>query len=206
MTAKKSKPSLDERVAAAFAAGSNSDDVAALIGEVEATAASAGEGAQRARERALDPALSPADVVTARCQMEDAAFRRDRMQTAVAKLGDRLRELKIQEEDQRRWLAYEKAKAERDQLAAELKEVYPAFAARVADLMTRVDANDREIERCNTRARPIGAAWLAGAELVARGLKGFSDGPSNIPRIVGDLRLPAFEYRRGDLYAWPRSR
>ena len=205
MTAKNSKMSLDERVAAAFAAGSNSDDVTALIGEVEAAAVSAGEAAQRARERALDPALSPADVAAARCQMDDAAFRRDRMQTAVTKLGERLRELKAQEEDQRRWQAYERAKAERDQLAAELREVYPPFAARVADLMARVDANDREVERCNTQARPSGAAWLAGAEMVARGLRGFSDGPSNIPRIVRDLRLPGFEYNRHDPYAWPRS-
>ena len=206
MTPKNSKPSLDERVAAAFAAGSNSDDVAALIGEVEATAASAGEGAQRARERALDPALSPADVAAARRQMEDAAFRRDRMQAAVAKLGERLSELRAQEEDQRRWQAYEAAKAERDQLAAELREVYPAFAARVADLMARVEANDREIEKCNTRARPSGAAWLAGAEMVARGLRGFTDGPSSVPRIVRDLRLPGFEWNRHDPYAWPRTR
>ena len=63
--------------------------------------------------------------------MEDAAFRRDRMQTAVIKLGDRLRELKAQEEDHRRWLAYEKVKAERDKLAVELKEVYPTLAARL---------------------------------------------------------------------------
>ena len=205
MTAKNSKPSLDDRIAAAFSAGAKSDDVVELIGEAEAAAVSAGEAAQSARAQALDPALSAERVAAARREMEDAAFRRDRMQTAVTKLGERLSELRAQEEDQRRWLAYEKARAERDQLAAELREVYPAFAARVADLAARVDANDREIEKCNTRARPSGAAWLAGAEMVARGLKGFNDGTANVPRITTTLRLPGFEYNRQHPYTWPRS-
>jgi len=38
--------------------------------------------------------------------MEDAAFRRDRMQVAVTNLGEGLRELRTQDEDNRRWLAY----------------------------------------------------------------------------------------------------
>jgi hypothetical protein len=206
MTKGRSTLSLDERIAAAFSAGSKSDDVPELIGEAEAAAVSAGEAVQHARERALDPALSAEDVAIARHEMADAAFRSDRMQTAVTKLGDRLRELKAQEEDQRRWLAHERAKAERDKLAAELKEVYPAFAVRLADLAARIDANDRETERINTRARPVGAEWLAGAERIARGLKGFNDGTADVPRITRDLRLPGFGYNRHDPYTWPRSR
>lgn len=206
MTAKNSKLSLDERIAAAFSAGTKSDDVIDLIGEAEAAAVSAGEGAQRARERALDPALSSGDVAAARRAMEDCAFKRERMQVAVIKLGERLRELKAQEEDRRRRLAYEKAKAERDKLAAELKDLYPAAAASLADLAARIEANDSEIENSNTRARPSGAEWLAGAEIMARGLKGFSDGTADVPRITTNLRLPGFEYNRHDPYTWPRSR
>jgi hypothetical protein len=101
------------RIAAAFSAGTKSDDVPELIGEAEAAAVSAGEASQCARAKALDPALSAKDVAIARHEMEDAAFRRDRMQTAETKLGERLRELRGQEEDHRRWLAYEKAKAAR---------------------------------------------------------------------------------------------
>jgi len=201
-----SKLSLDERIVAAFSAGTKADDVTDLIGEAEAAASSAGEAAQRARAQALDPALSAERVAIARREMEDAAFRRDRMQTAVIKLGERLRELKAQEEDQRRWAAYERARAERDKLAAELKEVYPTFAARLADVLARIDANDREIEYSNTRARPSGAEWLAGAEMVARGLKGFVDGTADVPRITRDLRLPAFEYDRHAPTVWPPSR
>jgi hypothetical protein len=78
-------------------------------------------------------------------------------------------------------------------------------ATRLADLVPRIEANDREIRNINTRARPNGAAWLAEVELVARGLKGFTDGTANVPRITEELRLPRFEYNRHDPYTWPRS-
>ncbi len=84
--------------------------------------------------------------------------------------------------------------------------MYPALADRVADLVARVDANDREIVRINTRAMPDGSERLAGAELIARGLKGFNAGPTTIPRITTDLQLPGFEYKPLDPYTWPRSR
>jgi hypothetical protein len=197
---------LDDRIAAAFADGAKSDDVASLIGEVEAAAIAVGEMAERARSRALDPVLSAPDVAAARREMDDAEFRRDRMQVAVTKLGVRLSELRAQEEDHRRRLAYERARAERDKLAVELKDVYPALAARIADLAARVGANDREIVRINTRAMPDGLERLAAAELVARGLTAFVSGPNAIPRITTDLHLPAFEFRPLDPYVWPRSR
>ncbi len=202
----KPKRSLDDRIAAAFSLGAKSGEVVELIGQAEAAASAAGEVAQLARTQALDPALSAERVAIARHEMEDAAFRRDRMQVAVTKLSERLRELKAQEEDQRRWQAYEKTKVERDKLVAELKEVYPAFVGRLADLAARVDANDREVERINNRARPDGADWLAGAEMVARGIKGFNVSTSDVPRITKALRLPSFEYRANDAYAWPHQK
>jgi hypothetical protein len=196
---------LEERIAEAFVVGAKSDNVCSLIGEVEAAASAAGAVADLARERALEPTLSTGDVATARREMEDAAFRRDRMQVAVIKLGERLRELRAQEEEQRRWLAYEMARAERDKLAAELKNLYPAVAANLADLMARIEANDREVERINTQARPNGSEWLLSAEMAARGLNGFNDGATNISRITRDLRLPSFEYNHQALNVWPRS-
>lgn len=67
----------------------------------------------------------------------------------------------------------------------------------------RVDANDRELERINARARPDGAEWLAGAEMVARGVKGFNVSTASVPRITRDIRLPAFEFRANHDYALP---
>ena len=69
----------------------------------------------------------------ARRQSEDAAFRRDRLQTAVVRLRERRDELREQEEDERRRVAYDKAKTERDKLAAELADTYPAIARQLSE-------------------------------------------------------------------------
>jgi hypothetical protein len=53
--------------------------------------------------RALDPAVPTTDVATARRETDGRAFQRDRLQVAVAKLGERLREVMLQEKNQR-WL------------------------------------------------------------------------------------------------------
>lgn len=199
------KLSLEERIAGAFSAGTKSEAVAALVREVDTAALALEEAAERARERALDPTLSSADLAAARSDMEDVAFRRDRMKVALARLLDRAKELEHKEEQQRRWDAYEKTMAERDALAAELKELFSPFEAHVIDLLARIEANDRVIERINTRENPEGAPWLAGAEQVARGLQGYVvGGVTNVPRITRDLRLPAFRYEPMGEYVWPR--
>jgi hypothetical protein len=74
------------------------------------------------------------------------------LQAAVTKLGERLEQLKDQEENERRQLAYDNATAERDKLAAELTDFYPAFTQKLAELCARVAANDREIEYINKHA------------------------------------------------------
>ena len=65
---------------------------------------------------------------------------------------------RAQEEQAHRRFAYD-ALTERDKLAAELAEVYPPLAAKLADLAARVAANDAEIERVNQKL-PGGAKWM----------------------------------------------
>jgi hypothetical protein len=113
--------------------------------------------------------------------------------------------MRAEEEDQRRWVAYEKAEAERDKLAAELADIYPAFAQKLADLLPRIAANDGQIEYINTHALPSGMGPLLVAELVARGLRGFVENSVDTPRITQQLRLPAFERCPHERFAWPRS-
>ena len=136
---------------------------------------------------------------------EDAAFWRDRLSEAVRRLGERLREVKAAEEQARRQAAYAAAVAERDKLAAELAELYPPLAEKLADLASRVARNDAEIERVNQRS-PDGAPWIAGAELIARQLSSFFDGTADVPRIANHMRLPAFRYAAHDPYSWPPAR
>ena len=133
--------SLEERIALAFTAETNSRAVAGLINEADAAAAESDDAAGCARTRALDPALTTTEVAIARREMEDAAFRRDRFQEALRRLSERLRE--------RRRLIYEKAKARRDEVAAELGNTYQPLTAQLAELVARVEASDREIERIN---------------------------------------------------------
>jgi hypothetical protein len=175
------------------------------IKEAGAAAAASGDTAGRSRKRALDPALAPADVAVARREMEDAAFRRDRLDTAVQRLGDRLNELRAEEEDQRRRVAYDKAKAERDGLADELARVYPPMVSQLKELLGRIAENDRQIEFVNGRL-PSRSGPLVVAELIARGLPSFCENWVQVPSIVQSVRLPTFERTPLEPYAWPPGR
>lgn len=177
-----------------------------MIEEAEAAALSSGEAAEQARKRALDPALSASDVAVARREMDDAGFRRERLQTAVTKLRERLEEVRTDEEDQRRRVFYEKVKAERDKLAAELADIYPEIEQKLRDLLPRIAASDRDVEYINSHGLPSDGQRLLVAELVARRLRGFVENAVQIPSITETLRLPAFEYSQFNPYAWPRPR
>ena len=196
---------LDTRIVKAFRDGAKSSDVSKLIEEAKAAAVASGDAAERSRKRALDPTMPPAEVAAARREMEDAAFRRDRLEVAVQKLGDRLNELRAEEEDQRRRLAYDKVKAERDGLADELARVYPPIVSQLKDLLSRIAENDRQIEFVNRRL-PSRAGPLVVAELVARGLPCFAENWVEVPSIVRSVRLPTFERTPQEPYAWPRQR
>ena len=124
---------------------------------------------------------------------------------AASRLGERLTELQAAEEDNRRRAAYEEARAERDELAAEFAAVYPKLAAQLADLLGRLRALDDRIEHMNAHALPRGCGPLLVAELVARKLDCFARDSVDIPRIARRVQLPAFEYDAHHPYTWPRS-
>jgi Rad3-related DNA helicase len=147
------------------------------------------------------------DTVAALIEETESAARAagERQQAAVSRLRDRLAELRTAEEDDRRRAAYEEARAERDELAAELARVYPPLAAQLADLLGRVRASDDRIEHMNAHALPRGCGPLLVAELVARNLDGWVRNSVDIPRIVRRVQLPGFEYDIHAPYVWPRS-
>lgn len=102
--------------------------------------------------------------------------------------------MRRQEEQARRRAAYHAAL------------VYPPLDEKLADFVARIARNDAEIERVNRR-RPDGAAWIAGAEMIARQVQSFNDVAAAVPpRITEHLRLPAFRYSGLDAYTWPRPR
>jgi hypothetical protein len=161
---------LDARVAAAFGDDVSSDEVAALIAEVEDAAQAVSEAAERALESALDPALPTNEIAEQRRAMDDAGFTRDYLSAVLPRLQQRLDELRAAEEDARCRAAYERVEAERDALAAQLAELYPVFPDKFADLLPRIVANDREVAYINNRV-PSGYSPLLVAKLITRGLQ-----------------------------------
>ena len=130
------------------------------------------------------------DAQKARQSRADAEFVRDRLQAALPALQLRLQELQAQEYPAQWHADYEGLKVERDALAAELREVYPPYATKIADLFARIAVNDAALSRLH-QARPAGVArHLLGAELVARGLDGFTRFE---PSIAADLKLPDWD-------------
>ena len=109
-------------------------------------------------------------------------------------MRERLAELEDQEENERRQVDYDRAKAVRDELAIELADVYPAFAQKLAELLPRIVANNREIDNINNCALPKNADRLLIAELKARGLPWVVNSIET-PRIIDQLYLPPWQPR-----------
>ena len=191
-----STTTLDKRIAAALASDTTSADVAVMIAEVDAAILTAIDAAERERIRSYDPTI--VDAQKARQSRADAEFVRDRLQAALAALQMRLQELQAQE-FLAQWRAdYEGLKVERDALAAQLREVYPPYATKIAELFARIAVNDEALSRLH-QARPAGVALhLLGAELVARGLDGFTRFE---PSIASELKLP--DWNQATKLAWP---
>jgi hypothetical protein len=200
---KHSVESLETRIAAALRTQPPSSDVAALIAETKQAAQAAEQAADKARSVALDPTLTRAQINGARAAMDDALFSRDRANAAVSRLDIRLKELHQIEEQARRRQAYDAAKEERDKLAAELRDLYPQFVPKLADVLTRIVANDDVIKHIDEQL-PEGASRLSSAEAIARG---FTDGGHTfveqgitINRITDGVKLPGWGKSQRSFY------
>jgi hypothetical protein len=190
---------LEERIATALSEDIASADVEALIAETEAAIATADVAAEAERVRALDPIASP-DAAKARAAMEDAAFTRERLRTVMPRLHARLKHV-VAAEYAAKWEPdFKRVEADRDALAAEMREVYSAAVARLVDLFQRAAECDRECSRINGAA-PYGEhRRLLKVELTARGVKGLMQPDVFIAEM---LRLPFFWRDSGPIYAWP---
>jgi hypothetical protein len=197
---------LDVRISQAFVNGATADTVAELLAETDSATQAAAETVERVHARALDPTLPSRDAAAIRGEADSASFNFERLQAALIQLKTRLDALRVAEEDARRQAAYEKAEAERDLLSKELAELYPGFATKLSDLLSRVEASNHEIEYLNIHALPTGAQPLLSAELVARQMEGWTVNGLDAPRLTSSVRLPAFERTPHAPWLWPRAR
>jgi hypothetical protein len=202
-----SKP-LEQRIAESLRpeAKITSTALRELVQEVETGAADASKRAEQAREKALDP--TTADTSAARREMDDAAFARDRLNAALPKLRERLKEVAEQEEYDRWVVEYERVKAECDEAAKELTTLYVPLAYFLPPLLQRIEQIDQKIRRVS-EAKPRAAKaadgdgrWLDSVELTARGMSGYA---LNDVSILKHLKLPNWE-PGGFAFAWPPQR
>jgi hypothetical protein len=191
---------LDGRIASALSEPLPSSEVAQLIAQAKQAGEEAQARAAAARKKALNPRLPRGEVERARREMESDHFIAERLEVALAELDARHKELAADEENARRIARYAEVEAERDRLAAELRKLYPPFAERFRDLMTRIERNDNEIAILS-RALPRECSALLGAELVARDLAGYMSNGVQIPRL-STVVLPGWSTPH---YAWPKS-
>jgi hypothetical protein len=191
---------LERRVATALTDDLRSTDIEALIRETERAIVDAEATVEAERKRALDPVLSP-DAHAARETMASAEFARERLRKVLPRLQARCREIADAEYFKKWHAEYETLKARRDGLAIEFRETYPAVVETLVDLLNRMGANNAELSRLHQTRQPGVSLNLIEAELVARGLDGFS---RDQPSIAKQLMLPKFE--QSELMAWPPRR
>jgi hypothetical protein len=127
---KKLKAALTDRSASASELGK-------ILGETDNAIAAAEQEALAARERALDPVVSP-DLAQARDSMESAAFYVGRLQTQQPRLLRRYQETVLKEQVQTYLTKLRELAPERDALAAELRTTYETATAELTGLFQRV--------------------------------------------------------------------
>jgi hypothetical protein len=170
---------LEKRITAVLVPDATSADVAAMIAEVDAALLTAVDAVERERVNAFDPVV---DAVKARQSLADAEFARDRLQAALAALQRRLQELQTQEYSAQWHGKYAQIEANCDELAAEMREIYPAVQSKLVGLLGRIRACDAEVGRINSSAPDGVALRLREVELVARNLDGFRRDEPSIKR------------------------
>jgi hypothetical protein len=189
---------LEKQIVAALA---DETATAAALGDLCATleaAVTASEKLAAASYAAyLDPILTPS-ATEGRAAVERTRLAADRLKSLLPKLQARART--VQDEEHRKdWEAQKSILAEeRDALAKELRETYPAAVATLVSLFTRVADLDRRLGTLHG-SRPSGAkGFLAGTEQVARGLESFDRDSVSVTR---DLRIP--EWHASNKLAFP---
>jgi hypothetical protein len=190
---------LEQRITSAFSERISSSEIAKLIAETEEAITAAEADAEDARVKAFDPIVSP-DAAKARAAMEDAAFSRDRLRTVLPRLHKLLKEVEAEEYAARWETEYEKVKIIRDELAAEMRKIYPPAVAELTSLFQRMAACDRECSRVDGTAAVGEHRRLRRVELAARGVESLLQPDVYIGEM---LRLPIFWRDSGPIFAWP---
>ena len=132
---------------------------------------------------------------------------RDRLQAALPHLHARHEQLQAKEYEARWYGELEEVEVKRDALVEELR-VYPTMVAKLVDILSRIPAIDKDVDRINGSAPPGVSNRLLGVEQQARGVKGFGVSgawePKGLLALAADLKLPKFAADGSRYqYSWP---
>lgn len=165
------------------------DSVAAadVLAALDAEAAALTGDIAEARKDALSPLLDTKAAAKVKASLDGLTFRQDRLAAARVALVVRVEELRASEQMARLNAEREAALAERDALAAVIRDEIPALTRRYAEIIRELDASD-------ARLSSAGLVFES-AEIVARGYQGngvWQDGRGQVTRLR-NAKLPLLD-------------
>ena len=184
---------LEDQIKSALRSSSRLKDVIAVIALTEWARDHADKLASAAQERSVDPALTTADARIARNDAADHEHDARRLNASLELLQARRKKILDDDSYAKRQARYDAAKAERDALANELSERFPAIAAELVRLALRIQASDAECSKVNAD-RPRGQDALVIAEALARGTNSMFTGRQVGTRLarITEMQIPIF--------------
>lgn len=188
---------IEQRIVAALAnENAGSDALTELIRETEQAAQTFEQTANQERAKALDLSSDPK---AAHERVVDAEISRDRLNTALPKLRDKLTEALAKEANDRWWSNHKRVKEKLDE-AVTLFKTYGEHAEAISNLFALAANVDKEISDLNGSAPDGVNHRLRPVELEARNLDRFDrDNPSLSSTV--ELRSWANSGRK----LWPRT-
>ena len=173
---------LDGRIVKALSEPSTSEEAQEVLTAAEAEFRTLEQRADALDVEALSPMLHKADALAKRSEAADLRFDSDRLDASVSALRDRVARLREAEAAAVRKAERDAAVEERDELAGEIAERYPAIVRELTGLAERIAASD-------ARCKAVGIA--ESAETMGRGLPASFHIPGRgTAGRIGDINLP----------------
>lgn len=178
---------LDGRISQVLRGAGDSVGAADVLAALdEAATALIGDIAE-AEADALDPLIDGKAAAKAKDALDGLQFRAKRLATARSALAARVDEIRASEQKAKLDAEREAALAERNALAAVIRDEIPALTRRYAEIVRQLDASDARLSKAGL--------MFESAEIVARGYEGngvWAEARGQVTRLRS-AKLPLFD-------------
>jgi len=198
---------LESRITAALRDRARLADVVRVIADVEAAVAATRSRSEAETARSVDPALSTPEAREARNNAADLEHDIRRLHASLDLLTKKRDNILADDAESKRRTRYDRAKAERDELAAHIRDRYPVLAMELAEMAERILRSETECATANLD-RPRGEPELVSAEQVARGyvtVRSWNGRDLSIVSRLIDIQLPLLSLP-GKMWPAPKGR